>query len=78
MASPFSEEVKQDLLMAKSPKGYPGIFVALQKGHGECVRTYLDWVMASPFSEEVKQDLLMAKSPRGYPGIFVALQKWPC
>ena len=61
-------------LMAKSFKGFPGLYAALQNGHGECVKTYLDLVMASPFSDKVKQNLLMAKSPDGFPGLFKALE----
>ncbi|WBA80080.1 ShET2/EspL2 family type III secretion system effector toxin [Endozoicomonas sp. GU-1] len=60
-------------LMAKSFKGFPGLYAALENGHGECVKGYLSLVMASPLSDEFKQHLLMAKSPDGFPGLFTAL-----
>ena len=59
-------------LMAKDHDGFPGLHTALQNGHGECVKKYLDRV--SPFSDEFKQDLLMAKSHKGFPGLYAALQ----
>ncbi|WBA87656.1 ShET2/EspL2 family type III secretion system effector toxin [Endozoicomonas sp. GU-1] len=65
---------QQIALMAKNDHGVPGLHIALQKGHGECVRKYLDWVLASALSDEVKQDLLLAKSDSGFPGLYIALQ----
>ncbi|WP_257264325.1 ShET2/EspL2 family type III secretion system effector toxin, partial [Endozoicomonas sp. ONNA2] len=59
-------------LMAKSNDGIPGLYMALLRGHGECVKKYLARI--SPFSDEVKQNLVMAKSPKGFSGLFGALK----
>ena len=59
-------------LMAKNNDGMPGLYMALLRGHGECVKKYLARI--SPFSDEVKQNLLMAKSPKGFSGLFGALK----
>ena len=78
MASPLSDEVKQDLLMAKSPQGCPGLLAALENGHVECVKGYLSLVMSSPLSDEFKQNLADGEIPGG---LFLALRgtaKWPC
>ncbi|WP_257265481.1 ShET2/EspL2 family type III secretion system effector toxin, partial [Endozoicomonas sp. ONNA2] len=65
MVDPFMEQLnrldpynQKIVLMAKNDDGFPRLNIALQRGHGECVKKYLDRVMASPLSDEIKKNLL--------------------
>ena len=61
-------------LMAKGHDGFPGLHMALQNGHGECVKAYLSLVMASPFSDVFKHNLLMATRGDSISGLCVTLK----
>ncbi|WP_330926872.1 ShET2/EspL2 family type III secretion system effector toxin [Candidatus Sororendozoicomonas aggregata] len=64
------------LLNAKSADGAPGFFMALQNGHQETVRAYMEHI--KPFQgilgPKLTKKLLAAKKRNGTPGLFMALQ----
>ena len=65
-----------ELLAAKSGNGAPGLFMALQYGHQEAVRAYMEGIkqFRDIIDPGVIWELLVAKRGEGTPGLFMALQ----
>jgi ShET2 enterotoxin, N-terminal region len=71
-----SPETHFDLLQAKSSlTGIPGLNRALQDGHTDTVRVFMECVGALQLPDDKKLELLAAKRPGGVPGLSIALQK---
>jgi hypothetical protein len=71
-----SPETHFDLLQAKSwLTGIPGLNRALQDGHTDTVRVFMECVGALQLPDDKKLELLVAKRPDGVPGLSMALQK---
>jgi ShET2 enterotoxin, N-terminal region len=71
-----SPETHFDLLQAKSSlTGIPGLNRALQDGHTDTVRVFMECVGALQLPDDKKLELLVAKRPDGVPGLSMALQK---
>ncbi|KEI35185.1 hypothetical protein FRA_40c09270 [Francisella sp. W12-1067] len=63
---------KEKILAAKDSAGTPGLYMALQEGHTETVKAYIEGIRNIPMIN--KDILLAAKSNDGTPGLYMALQ----
>ncbi|WP_422461028.1 MULTISPECIES: hypothetical protein [unclassified Endozoicomonas] len=75
LGSPRDEWVKQTLLEAKNPAGIPGLYIALKKGHTDCISAFLDQVQCSNLNVEMKQKLLAPQALlNNTPGLLLAMR----
>ncbi|WBA81196.1 hypothetical protein [Endozoicomonas sp. GU-1] len=75
LGSPRDEWAKQTLLEARNPADIPGLYVALKKGHTDCISAFFDQVQCSNLNLEVKQKLLAPQVPsNNTPGLFLAMR----
>ncbi|WP_163369822.1 hypothetical protein [Endozoicomonas acroporae] len=75
LGSPRDEWAKQTLLEARNPAGIPGLYIALKKGHTDCISAFLDQVQCSNLNVEMKQKLLAPQVPAGNkPGLLLAMR----
>ncbi|WP_257263746.1 ferrous iron transport protein A [Endozoicomonas sp. ONNA2] len=75
LGSHCDEQTKQTQLEAINHAGIPGLYIALKKGHIDCIRAFFDQVQCSNLKVEVKQKLLAPQAPSNHtPGLFLAMQ----
>ena len=69
----FAGQALSNLLEAKNGNGYPGLYIALQKGHAEAIKAYGKLLEGLPDESRIR--LLEAKSSKGIPALCVALSQ---
>ncbi|MBO9495062.1 hypothetical protein J7438_13335 [Thalassotalea sp. G20_0] len=76
LGSPRKKWAKQILLEAINLDGIPGLYIALEKGHADCISAFFDQVQCSNLNVEMKQKLLAPQVPESNtPGLFLAMRK---
>ena len=65
-----------NLLVAETGDGTPGLYMALENGHQETVRAYVEGIkqLGDIIEPEFLKELIAAKIGDGTPGLFMALQ----
>lgn len=63
------------LLAAENIEEVPGLYMALQQGHANTVKIFVEIIIQSGLDIEQQADLLAAWDSDGVPGIFMALQE---
>jgi ankyrin repeat protein len=72
--SELALEYKMEILTAKDQDGTPGLFMALQNGHTDTVKTFVEQVLNSELALEYKMEILAVKNQDGTPGLLFALK----
>ena len=65
----------QQLLSLTNLNGIPGLYVALQSGHADTIKAYLEGIKNLNLSKKELKELIAAKSDEGVPGLYIALQR---
>ena len=74
MASSLPPDKKVQLLSAEIDDGVSVLWMALENGNKEVVKTMVEQVLASELPHESKIALLTAKTHDGVPGLYMAFQ----